>query len=938
MINKTDITKHNDANDAEQPTSLISTNPVVQKASQPLAVHAPSHHRAFGLSRFSFQTKATILSLVVTTIPPLVMGAIAYYFANQSTNQSTNQQITQTQALTASKLETQAVSLRDSLNRFMGERYADIQLLSSSPMFTNPKVITATTLPEKQAVLDDLLANHKAYNSIAIYDLEGRVILQSSGELLQKEKDHSYFSEVLRQNNVVISQPEITKNADAVNIYIAAPIKDVVTGKTTAVVRGRIPGKSLAELLNNYTANGSEYHLVDATGKIFLSPRANFVSKDAQAEYPILATKAVNPLTKVEKNQLVSYVPSLKLAGLPELKWQVLMTTNTVMRSVPDQQWLWTIPIGSALTAGIMGVIATWSARRTIQPMIQANVVLTKLNQGELNIRLKTHRQDELGCLNTNINQIAENLQNLAKQQGIDTQWTKLFTDITLKIRSHKQTEDIYQTAIKELHQGLKTDRVIIYQLNPQNWEGVVVAESVNIGWPKMLGLKIDEPDFRDRHLATYQSGKVRAITNIHEEPSLTSADDYIQLLEKFGIKSNLIAPIMTQNQLVGLLMAHHCESQRIWEQLEIDLFQQIAIQIGYALEQSQLLTEITAAREILSENSLTVKLKKETQILELLSSIESAAKGDLTVRADVTPGEIGTVADFFNSIVESLRGIVTQVKQTATQVSEAIGSNESAIHQLAESALLQVGEINHTLDAVDQMTNALQSVAQNAQQTAFIANHAAHTATQSGKAMDLTVQNILSLRETVGQTAKKVRRLGESSQQISRVVSLINQIAMQTNLLAINAGIEAARAGEEGQGFAVVAEEIGELAARSAAATQEIEEIVDNIQRETSEVVQAMEVGTIQVVEGTRILEDAKQNLSQILDVSRQIDSLVQSISTATTSQVQTSQTISTLMKDIAAVSQRTSDSSRQVSQSLQQTVEISHQLQTTVDTFKIN
>jgi twitching motility protein PilJ len=303
-----------------------------------------------------------------------------------------------------------------------------------------------------------------------------------------------------------------------------------------------------------------------------------------------------------------------------------------------------------------------------------------------------------------------------------------------------------------------------------------------------------------------------------------------------------------------------------------------------------------------------------------------------------VTAGEIGTVADFFNSIVENLRDIVTQVKQAASQLNTAIGSNEGAIHQLAEAALTQAEQINRTLDAVDNMTHSMQAVATSAEQASIVANHAAHTATKSGQAMDLTVQNILSLRQTVGETTRKVRRLGESSQQISRVVSIINQIATQTNLLAINAGIEAARAGEEGQGFAVVAEEIGELAARSASATQEIEYIVENIQRETSEVVKAMEIGTTQVGEGTQIVEEAKQSLSQILDVSQQIDFLIKSISTATASQVQTSQRVSQLMQDVAAVSQRTSDSSHLVAQSLQQTVEISHQLQETVGTFKVS
>jgi methyl-accepting chemotaxis protein len=200
-----------------------------------------------------------------------------------------------------------------------------------------------------------------------------------------------------------------------------------------------------------------------------------------------------------------------------------------------------------------------------------------------------------------------------------------------------------------------------------------------------------------------------------------------------------------------------------------------------------------------------------------------------------------------------------------------------------------------------------------------------------------MTVQNILSLRETIGETAKKVKRLGESSQQISKVVSLINQIALQTNLLAINAGIEAARAGEEGQGFAVVAEEVGELAVRSASATREIEAIVATIQRETSQVVEAMERSTSQVVEGTHLVEDAKHSLNQILTVSREIDDLVQLISSATVSQAETSGTVSELMRQIAQVSARTSTSSRQVSQAIRQTVTIAQDLQASVAAFEV-
>jgi twitching motility protein PilJ len=342
--------------------------------------------------------------------------------------------------------------------------------------------------------------------------------------------------------------------------------------------------------------------------------------------------------------------------------------------------------------------------------------------------------------------------------------------------------------------------------------------------------------------------------------------------------------------------------------------------------------------KESISEEQKQQKDTLHLQLLQLISQVKNATRGDLKVQAKVQDGEIGTIANVFNSILESLRDIVTQVKQNASEINRDIGSNQDYIKYLAESATTQIEEINRTLATVEQMTNSIQALADGAQEITAIANHANHNANKSGKAMDLTVENILSLQETVGETAKKVRHLGESSQQISRVVSLINQIAIQTNLLAINAGIEAARAGEEGQGFAVVAEEVGELATRSAAATQEIEQIVEQIKRDTDEVVKAMEVGTNQVIQSTQIAADAKQSLSEIVDISQQIDAFVKSIATASVSQVETSQVINQLMKNVLAISQSNSESCRHISTSLQKTAEISQQLEQKVETFKVN
>jgi twitching motility protein PilJ len=329
---------------------------------------------------------------------------------------------------------------------------------------------------------------------------------------------------------------------------------------------------------------------------------------------------------------------------------------------------------------------------------------------------------------------------------------------------------------------------------------------------------------------------------------------------------------------------------------------------------------------------------QQNIELVQLLEKVEDASEGDLTVRAEITPGEIGVVADFFNSIIESLREIVVQVKQAADRVNISLTQNEIATRQLTGDALRQANRSNEILAAVETMTRSIENVASSAQATAEVARVASRTAQTGGETMEKTVTSILELRETVAETGKKVKRLGESSQQISKVVSLIDQIAMQTNLLAINASIEAARAGQEGKGFAVVAEEVGELATQSAAATKEIEQIVENIQIETNSVVEAMEIGTAQVVEGSRLVEQTKTSLAQIVEVSRQIDRLVQSISTATVSQTTTSAAVKELVREIVRISEATADSSQKVSHSLQQTVEVSKNLQQSVGTFKVD
>ncbi|HIK25393.1 MAG TPA: chemotaxis protein, partial [Thermosynechococcus sp. M46_R2017_013] len=326
-----------------------------------------------------------------------------------------------------------------------------------------------------------------------------------------------------------------------------------------------------------------------------------------------------------------------------------------------------------------------------------------------------------------------------------------------------------------------------------------------------------------------------------------------------------------------------------------------------------------------------------QRQVIRLLDDVEGAARGDLTVQAEVTADVLGAVADSFNLTIHNLRTIVQQVKIAAQQVSRGAAENETFARSLSADALRQAEELAVTLNSVQMMTNAIQRVAESAQEANEVARNASETALRGGEAVERTVAGILQIRETVAETTRKVKRLAESSQEIAKIVGVISSIANRTNLLALNASIEAARAGEAGRGFAVVADEVRQLADRSAKASKEIEQIVLQIQSETGAVMTAMEEGTQQVIEGTKRAEQAKHALEDIIQVSSQIDTLVRSITNATVEQTESARAMAQVMQSIELTAQATSQEAQRVSDSLQSLVSVARNLQASVERFRV-
>ncbi|MEO0456079.1 MAG: methyl-accepting chemotaxis protein [Cyanobacteria bacterium P01_A01_bin.114] len=351
-------------------------------------------------------------------------------------------------------------------------------------------------------------------------------------------------------------------------------------------------------------------------------------------------------------------------------------------------------------------------------------------------------------------------------------------------------------------------------------------------------------------------------------------------------------------------------------------------------LEQLQ---SLLGQQKAIADEQQKQKENLENEISQLMEEVGDAANGDLSVRAKLSAGDVGIIADLFNAIIENLRDIAVNVKQSTGEVSQSLLTNEQEIRTLAEQAVEEARSMQVTMTAVEEMGQSIQTVANNANQASALTNDTYETVQAGTQSMEQTAESIVELRSTVGETAKKIKRLGESAQKIAQAVSLIDEIALKTNLLAVNASVEAARAGELGQGFSAVAEQVGALADQSAGATKTIAQIVAEIQTETQEVVTAIETGTAQVVDSSNLVKTTQQQLEQVLAKSEQINQLMQGISDSTVGQTRASAAVTELIQKATQESEQRSQTSAQMAQAIQETAKVAQALQASVEQFKV-
>ncbi len=346
------------------------------------------------------------------------------------------------------------------------------------------------------------------------------------------------------------------------------------------------------------------------------------------------------------------------------------------------------------------------------------------------------------------------------------------------------------------------------------------------------------------------------------------------------------------------------------------------------------LLVRAAKRREQLAEQQ---NRRNQEAILRLLDEMTTLAEGDLTVQATVTEDITGAIADSVNYSIDALRNLVATINATAEQVAASAEKTRAITQRLADASNYQAREIASASAAVADMADSIEEVSGTAANAADVAQRSVEIAHEGANAVSRTIEGMGTIREQIQETSKRIKRLGESSQEIGDIVSLINEIADQTNILALNAAIQASTAGEAGRGFAVVADEVQRLAERASNATKQIEALVKTIQADTHEAVISMEQSTANVVSGARLAEEAGESLGKIEDVSNELAGLIQSISMASRQQASAAASITNTMSVIQEITLQTSEGTTETAEAVAELAELAVELRRSVAGFKL-
>ncbi len=516
---------------------------------------------------------------------------------------------------------------------------------------------------------------------------------------------------------------------------------------------------------------------------------------------------------------------------------------------------------------------------------VKANLVAPILKDGHLFGLLIAHectktrdwQPSEIDLFTQLATQVGFALDHARLLERIDAEGvrTQLLAHVTRRIRESLNEEDILKTTVEEVRKAMRTDRVLVFGFDAQ-WYGTVVAESVVPGLPKALWAQIKDPCFAQGYVEQYQNGRVQATSNIYAA-GLT--DCHLKQLEPFGVKANLVAPILKDGHLFGLLIAHECTKTRDWQPSEIDLFTQLATQVGFALDHARLLEQVEQAYQAASADSHSQRQQKESlqhQVSGMLTDSETSVK-TLSNEVIAQMESITAAYNHIQVVAQSAQTIIAAIKQAEPQIQQAEQTVKTG-HEI----------VSHTVDG------------------------------------------IVASKEAIREVAQKVKRLSQSAQKIPKVLDVISNVTSQLKLYAMNIKLATSRTtnNEFSQEFTSIADKVLTSTGQLDAEITEIKLQVAKIQAETQQAAIALGSGTQQAIVRTQLIEETEQKLNQIASFSVQMISLFEEISHAATNQNLATVEATGAILEAASIASKTSEKSLGLAESFTKLCAVTEEL----------
>ncbi len=940
----------------------------------------PNTSQSFGKVSLRNRLLSLILPTVLGTLT--LSGLLGYRFlVREKAQAAIKQQLVDEVALAGETIEQRLIEAvkipeliatdSDILNAVINSqqivKQSNLDRLSISQL--EQKFATTKLLKPNQKLNDYLRRIVKISGLEAIFytDRNGFNIAYSNPPSDFVQRDETWWQKG-KSETQWLSAPEFDESANIFGFQLVQAIKDPKTGEFLGVIKALLPGSYFDVVANNFShlkiaksqviqiispqqtnaiqtinAQGLSDNLEIIGGNelteialLILNPKSNSqeLLKTIQENYSL---KDVNvELYSNERNIIVAnFTSNNKYYTLMPIANQDLVAVASIDNlglQTAGSEWLPVfVPMGFVVIISLT-IIIVFVANKLSQPLVDLATTAEQAVIGNLDVIAQLQGTLETQTLANSFNNLIFQVNKLLKQQQEEAEQAIKTKDLILKINNLQDSQLIIDTVVQEIKDVLSVERVIYYEFDEQ-WQGKTLVESLAKGYPSTLGETIYTADwikkYIEQNIEQNSQNQVQVINNIQQA---NLSEEQLKQLESFAVKASLIAGIFIQGKPAALLVSHQCSNTRYWQPQEISFLEQIANQLSFAMERLEFFKQQKNAE-------LQAKQAQEQlqgRALQLLQEVDPLSQGDLTIRAKVTEDEIGTIADSYNATIASLQKLVNQVKTVAKEVETTADNSKNRVEKLAQESVEQAESISQTVGYIQDMNESILSVSERASQAQEIVKQAGQTINVGDDAMNQAVLKINTLQKTVTETEQKVKRLGESSQEISQVLNSISRFAAQTHLLALKASIEAARAGEQGKGFAVIADEVRSLATQSATATADIENFIAKIQLETAEVVEAMSSGTQQVAEGTKLVQQTRHSLDSVTTASNEIRKLVTEIAESAMQQSETSNLVRENIANVAVTAQENSQSATQVSEEIKQLLTVAAKLQTGIDQFK--